>query len=157
MSSKQEQNQAVNQLATLLLPVAGHQLVLPNVTVAEIIPYRQPQAVAERPAWFLGMLEWRTVQVPVISFELINGQAQPAAVRGQRIAVLNGVQGDERLPFCALVTQGVPRLMRVMADEMTEEKEADLGPAEKALLRLSGERAVLPDIDFIQQQLLAVL
>lgn len=143
----------VNQIASLLLPVSGKLLVVPNVSVAEIIPFREPDAEEDVPTWYLGEIEWRSLRVPVVSFEAINDE--PFAARGanRRIAIFNAVINDDRLPFCGVVTEGLPRLMRVMADEITLDEEASAGPAERLRVLVLGERAAIPDIAFIQSQL----
>lgn len=146
----------VTQLSTLLIPVSGRHLVLPNVTVAEIIPFREPVAplLDDVPTWFLGHFDWRSSQVPLLSFEAINDE--PFAPRGhnRRIAILNTVIGDPKLPFCGIVTEGLPRLLRLLADEIHEDADMLPGPAELARVYISGERASIPNVGWIQQQLL---
>lgn len=147
---------AVNQIASLLLPVSGKLLAVPNVSVAEIIPFREPSGEEDVPTWYLGEIEWRSLRVPVVSFEAINDE--PFAARGtnRRIAIFNAVVDDERLPFCGVVTEGLPRLMRVMADEVVLDEEATAGPAERMRVLVLGERAAIPDLAFIQSQLLTL-
>ncbi|HBZ98965.1 MAG TPA: chemotaxis protein, partial [Pseudomonas sp.] len=53
----------------LLMPLADRMLLVPNVAVAELIPYRAPQAVQGMPAWFLGQVQWRDLSLPLLSFE----------------------------------------------------------------------------------------
>lgn len=146
-----------NELATLLVPVNGRQLVLPNVTVAEIIPYLEPQSEDDVPNWFLGTFPWRNIAVPLISFEAINEEAFFSQSRDRRIAVLNGVVDNDRLPFCGIVTEGVPRLMRVMPDEVSVDDEIAAGPSELARVLVSGEKAAIPNVDFIQQEVIKLL
>ena len=146
----------INQLSTLLIPISGRHLILPNVTVAEIIPFREPVvAVTEDvPNWFLGHFEWRSSQVPLVSFEAINDEPFAARGHNRRIAILNNVTGDSAIPFCGLVTEGLPRLQRLLADEIREDNDATPGPAELARVYINGERASIPNVVWIQQQLL---
>lgn len=146
----------VNQIATLLLPVSGRVLVLPNVSVAEIIPYRNPVADEDVPTWFLGHIEWRAQTVPVVSFEAINDEPFAGRDRNRRIAVLNAVAEHPGLPFFGIVTEGLPRLMRVMADELASDGESGAGPAELMRVVVSGESAVIPDLAFIQRRLVGL-
>ena len=157
MSGQVQSASAVNELATLLLPVNGKQLVLPNVTVAEIIPYQEVEAVDDMPEWHLGMLLWRNQKIPLVSFDTINGGAFDSQSPDQRIAIINSIVDDDRLHFFGVVTEGVPRLMRVMADEMSDDAGEEPGPAEVSRVMISGERAAIPDIDYIQNELLKVL
>lgn len=147
------QQPTVNQISTLLIPVSGKLLVLPNVSVAEIIPYREPERDEDVPNWYLGELEWRAVRVPVVSFEAINDEPFATPGRQRRIAILNAVDASADLPFFAFVTEGLPRLMRVMADEIGRDDNGPTGPAEICRVLVAGERAAIPDVAYIQQQL----
>lgn len=148
------QRSAIGELATLLVPVHDRHLVVPNVTVAEIIPWRDPEPMAsEAPQWLLGMLDWRQLSVPLISFEAINQEPAAKAVTGRRIAILNDVIGAPDLPFFGVVTTGVPRLLRVLADEIGADPEATTGPAETARVLVAGERGSIPDIEHIEREI----
>ena len=68
------QNSAAN-LTGLLVPLADRTLLLPNVAVAELIPYRAPQVSEGAPAWFLGQIAWRDLSLPLFSFEAASGLA----------------------------------------------------------------------------------
>ncbi|WP_101758536.1 chemotaxis protein CheW [Oceanicoccus sp. KOV_DT_Chl] len=153
MSTEVQSTIAANELATLLIPMNGKQLVLPNVSVAEIIPFVKPTAKEGSPAWFLGYFSWRNTEVPLVSFESLNDESFQSQSVGKRIAVLNGLV-DDRLPFCAIVTEGMPRLMRVLPNEVSNDESVTIGPAELARVLVSGEEAVIPNVDFIQQQTL---
>ena len=163
MSGHLQNTAAVNELATLLIPVNGKQLVLPNVTVAEIIAYEEPKPAEgsadgkETPNWFLGYFGLRNTDVPLVSFESINEEPFSSQSRQRRIAVLNGLVDENRLPFCGIVTEGVPRLMRVIPDEVAQDKQTKAGPAELSCVLVSGEKAAIPNVDFIQQQVLKVI
>ncbi|MDB6063422.1 MAG: chemotaxis protein CheW [Verrucomicrobiaceae bacterium] len=142
----------VTQIATLLIPVSGKHLVLPNVNVAEIIPYIPPFTEEDVPNWFLGCFIWRNTRVPLISFEAINDEPFAAQGGNRRIAILNSVIGDPRLPFCGIVTEGLPRLMRLLPEEIAEDAENAPGPAEIARVLVNGERASIPNVAFIQHE-----
>lgn len=145
---------AVTQIATLLIPVGGKQLVLPNVNIAEIIPYCAPVPVDDVPNWYLGCFEWRGTQVPLISFEAINDEPFANPVQNRRIAILNNVIGDPTLPFCGIITEGLPRLMRLLPEEIAEDTESTVGPAELARVLVNGERASIPNVAYLQNQIL---
>lgn len=147
----------VNQIATLLLPVNGRTMMLPNVTVAEIIPYQQLLPEENRPDWWVGALPWRNRFVPIISFPAINGEPQTSLPSNRRLAIFNNVTGDERLEFCGIITDDLPRLMRVMSDEVIVDEEELAGPAEVARVIVNGEKASIPNVEFIQEMILRYL
>ena len=147
----------VTQIATLLIPVGGKQLVLPNVAVAEIIPFVDPVPEDDVPTWYLGRFTWRNIQVPLVSFEAINDEPFAGRSHNRRIAILNNVIGDPALPFCGILTEGLPRLMRLLPDEIANDEESIVGPAEIGRVLVNGERASIPNVVYIQHQLLRLL
>ena len=109
------------QIASLLIPMIGRPMLLPNVAVAEIVSWEQPERREGAPDWLLGQVQWRGVAVPVVSLELMNAADVEDAGSGQRLAVVNGV-GECQLPFYAISVQGLPRLVRVFPEELVEEE-----------------------------------
>jgi chemosensory pili system protein ChpC len=148
------QNQKIQEIASLLIPVQGYQLLLPNVSVAEIVPVAQVTPMSGAPAWHLGTCIWREQEVPLLSFELLNGEAKPGMNSRARFAVLNSTGISEDLPFIALITQGLPRLARVTEEEIATQEHPDTKPFELMQVSWAGEEAVIPDIAAIERALL---
>lgn len=138
------------QIASLLLPVAGKNLLLPNAAVAEIIEYLAPTPIANMPDWFLGHVQWRGLDLPVVSYEIANDDATEETSPRARLAVINAsaeLQG--KLPFFALVTQGIPRLVKVAEEEISEQ-DSPAGVADLMQVRVSGEEASIPNLPYLE-------
>lgn len=141
------------QVAGLLIPMVGRPMILPNVAVAEIVPWKRPTRKDNAaPPWLLGRIEWRGLQVPLISLELMNNVELDDAQQGSRIAVVNGV-GKTKLPFYAISIQGIPRLLRVYQDDITQEEQLPDKPALAWQMAVNGERMVVPNLDYVEEQL----
>ena len=135
-------------LTGLLVPLADRTLLVPNVAVAELIPYRTPQAVPGAPAWFLGQVQWRDLNLPLLSFEAASdGTAQVGA--GAWIVVLNALGGREHVRFIALLVQGIPRSIKVDAD--LARAELALAPLELDAVELGDVQARIPDLVGLEQ------
>lgn len=143
------------QIASLLIPMIGRPLLIPNVAVAEIVSWNQPQQQEDGPDWFLGTVDWRGVDLPVVSLELMNDSEIEDAALGQRLAVINGV-GESKFPFYAISVQGLPRLVRVFPAELSGE-EASPDPAYDTLVMVNGERAAIPDLANVERELNLVI
>lgn len=125
---------------TQLIPLADMNMLLPNTCIAEVIALGELTPVNKAPEWLLGMMNWRGVDIPVISFESANGIAADAPTRSSRVAVLNGLTGDEKLPFYGVISQGIPKLMALEKSAVTAIKK----PEQK--LPLASEQTQLPDV-----------
>lgn len=145
------ETQTVTEVPSLLIPMDNRVLIVPTVTVAEMVPYDDPAPQIDSPDWFLGYFSWRNITVPLLSYELINGETKAVPGSNSRIAVLNNTGMSENLPFIAIVTQGIPRLARVNAEEINEVNEMKTKPFELMHVSLAGELAVIPDIDALEK------
>lgn len=140
-------------IQSLLLPVGGRQLLLPASAVAEIVDSTGIVAEAGLAPWFLGRMPWRELQIPVYSFEGLNGQDVPGS--HSRIAVMSAVSQQGELPFYGLLLQGVPRPARVKIAELEDLESAPVGPVEFLQVRYAGELACIPDLDALEAKVLA--
>ena len=144
-------SQDAERLPGLLMPLADRMLLVPNVAVAELIPYRAPQAVAGMPAWFLGQVQWRDLSLPLLSFEAAATGQPPAVGQTARVAVLNAVGGREHVKFIALLVQGIPHSIKV--DTSLARADAALAPLELDAVDLGDMQARIPDLVGLEQQL----
>ncbi|MFD2231935.1 chemotaxis protein CheW [Alkalimarinus sediminis] len=148
--------ESVSILSSLYLPVVGGSLVLPNVSVAEIVDYQTPEAIPDSPEWFLGNIKWRGVTLPVISYERLNDTPLPDNLNNTRIAVINTIGKDHQaLPFFALVTQGIPRQTKIDQESIKEVEEGDaLGAADLMKVVIMGDEAIIPNVEYIESMIM---
>lgn len=141
-------------IACLLVPVTGRQLLLPNITVAEVVASTEiAPAPAGSPAWHLGFITWRDMAVPVVAFEGMNGQSVPR--EHEQVAIVSGISAQRELPYYGIVVQGVPRLAKVKIAQLEDLEGVPTGDVEFLQVRYAGELAVIPDLDALEAYLLA--
>lgn len=135
----------------MLIPLHDQRLLVPNGAVAEIIGYREPDALAEAGKGIQGTVNWRQRELPVIDFERLMGAAdRPPGIR-QRIAVCYAPDPESRWPLIGLVSQGIPRLLRLARDTIVE---ATAGPHGMSPIQMridiGDERLIVPDLVQLQ-------
>ncbi|MGP0171519.1 chemotaxis protein CheW [Pseudomonas sp. NCHU5208] len=143
------QNSA-DSLTGLLVPLADRTLLLPNVAVAELIPYRAPQTSEGMPGWYLGEVAWRDLRLPLLSFEAASGGEAQVASRA-RVAVLNALGGRPKVKFIALLVQGIPRSLKV--ERELPAAEVELAPLELGAARVGEDVVRIPDLIGLEQLL----
>ncbi len=149
---------ASNDIPSLLIPIAGRQLLLPTVSVAEMLPYKTPHKVdGVQPSWFLGEVLWRGVKVPMFSYEAINGEAIPEVKGISQMAILNNTGSHDQLPFLCFPTQGIPRLSRVVPESIKENAELACRPYDEMNIIVGQDTATIPDITKLEQEVASLL
>ncbi len=151
------QRKAFETVHCLLLPLNREIVLLPNAAVAEIIPFTEPEPVGEAPDWFLGQLNWRERRLPLISFESASDGVPGKLHKGCRIAILNTLNGNNRLPYIAMLMQGLPSLQIIKPDAIQyDEKPSSQRQSIKANVNLNGTAAIIPDIDDLENRILRI-
>lgn len=143
-----EQN--VKEVYSLMIPVIDHSILLPNATVAEIVPFGDVTTNDSGPDWFIGTLHWHGMEVPMISMDILNGGEDPQANKRSRVAVVNTLNNDEEMPYIAIVVQGIPRLTHVTEPSVSLVEDAELGIADKAKVKIGTIQATIPDLDKLE-------
>ena len=136
----------------LLIPLHKETMLLPNAAVAEVIAFSDPETIPDAPDWLAGWLSWRDRKVPLISFEIASGRKLSSDIQGQRIAVLNTLNSNPRVPYIAVMIQDIPKLYLVQPDTLTERKDANPRPSIAAHLLAEGEPVIVPDLDDLEQR-----
>lgn len=150
MSQAVAPQSSVNSLTGLLMPLTDRTLLLPNVAVAELIPYRAPQLSAGMPSWFLGQIAWRDLRLPLLSFEAASG-GQVSVSSGARVAVINALGGRPAVKFIAVLLQGIPRSIKVGAELVRA--DVALSPLELDAVQFGEAVLKIPDLIGLEQKL----
>ncbi|MGO4001275.1 MULTISPECIES: chemotaxis protein CheW [Pseudomonas] len=139
-----------SQLTGLLLPLADRTLILPNVAVAELIDYQSGTFDLDSPPWYLGRVNWRNRQIPLLSFESACGGKTVIGERA-RIVVLNALGGRLDLKFMALLVQGIPRSCKL--DSQLSYVDVPLCGLEQAAVQVAEQVVKIPDLLALEQRL----
>lgn len=138
----------------MLIQVTGGRLLLPNACIAEILSVADPEPIDGAPDWLLGRIRWRGWQVPLVAYSTLAGLgAHDPALRGQRVLVLKTLNGDPRMPYFALLTEGFPRLVTISPTQLDERADAALDDVVAAAVRFQDEDALVPDLDAVERRL----
>lgn len=148
------EHQLALEVPCLVVPMSEHRMLAPTVSIAEIISYQAPQPVIDSPDWLMGTALWRKQKIPVLSLEVLRGEARADISSRSRIAVFNNTGVSEDLPFFAVVSQGIPRLARVQESVISAVAGQQTKPFERLQVQLEGELCSIPDVAAMEQLLL---
>ncbi|ACV25653.1 chemotaxis protein CheW [Kangiella koreensis] len=145
----------VKDVYSFLIPMIENSLLLPNATVAEIVPFMNVDLAENAESsddWQIGQIIWRNIKIPVVSLERIQGKKDLGELRRSRIAIVYTLNSNQDVPYVAIMVQGIPRLVPVDEDngKMLEE---ELPTGVKAWVDLDGRKALIPDLDLIENML----
>ncbi|NVJ51260.1 MAG: chemotaxis protein CheW [Gammaproteobacteria bacterium] len=140
----------VAEVYSLMIPIIDQSILLPNVTVAEIVPFGDVAYQEGGADWMIGSLNWRGMKIPMVSLDILNGGEDPQANKRSRVAVVHTINGDEDMPYIAIIVQGIPRLTHVTEPSISMVEVAELGVADKARVQIGTIAATIPDLDKLE-------
>lgn len=145
----------VKDVYSFLIPMIENSLLLPNATVAEIVPFMNVDLADNAESsddWQIGQIIWRNIKIPVVSLERIQGKKDLGELRRSRIAIVYTLNSNQDVPYVAIMVQGIPRLVPVDEDN-GKRLEEELPTGVKAWVDLDGRKALIPDLDLIENML----
>ncbi|MCH7880174.1 MAG: chemotaxis protein CheW [Proteobacteria bacterium] len=146
-------NDEVRSVRCMLLPLSSLNLVIPNSGVAEIIGYSTPRPVPDTSDWFLGVVSWRGVDVPVVSLEEMCAIDSVHVGPRARIGIIYNPEKDPEIPYLGIHMQDIPRAYLAESDKM--EAGSDDGLSQYLLSRVDEDHQAraIPDLDRIIAEL----
>lgn len=134
----------------LNIPLKNMNLLLPNAAVAEVIGYAEAEPIDGAPPWLLGRLLWRDRAVPLISCESAMGLENTRD--GNRIAILNTLNSNSRVPYIGIIMQDIPSLLRVKQESIEPRTVDHELQSVSAYVTVAGESYIIPDIDELEKR-----
>jgi chemosensory pili system protein ChpC len=150
------ETEAAAEVACVVVPVPGLHLLLPGACVAEVIPWRQAAPVNQAPPWCHGLVDWRSELVPLVAFDRLGGDGIREAARPQCLVVLHRAGAGSRWRHWALAATGVPRLILLAGNQLGAERPGE-APGEAMRLEIGAETVIIPDLEFVERRLGAIL
>ncbi|MBL4763305.1 MAG: chemotaxis protein CheW [Gammaproteobacteria bacterium] len=135
---------------SMLLPINGGKILLPNTVVAEVIGFSEPVQVEQPLDFLLGTISWRSVTVPLVSLEKAFGMEVPQQNPRAQIAILYTLSGNASMPYVAVHMQGIPHAVVVDESKLVESESSLNSEFLQAEFLLNNETTLLPNLAAIE-------
>ncbi len=137
----------------IILTLRKANVIVPNALVAEVISVKDIKNTNEGPAWFLGNMKWRDVDVPLLSFEASGGEEISRVNLNTQAVVLYAVGAAGNVsenPYLGLVMSGVPHVSHFTREQIKtdeDELENESHPMVAQKVRINGASVSILDVD----------
>jgi chemosensory pili system protein ChpC len=145
--------QASDQVHALEIPLVGFSLLLPSASIAEIVSLAELARVPFGPNWLVGVTGWRTLAVPVVSFEGLIGQRVAPPAPSSKIAVIYPLKGRGDWEFYGILSAAEPRPRAVEGAGLVTAEPSELPESElvAAGFRVSNRLLAIPDLEALKK------
>lgn len=155
-----EQQSANIVVRSVLMPLQGATLLLPNAAVSEVVSLQTEERFGHEGAqgWLRGTQVWRQQIVPLVAFEKLLQMPFDDSGQDMMVAVCNTLNGNPRRPYVGILMSDIPHLFRAhmdMIETITEGPDGD--GVIKAKVKVGGEELTIPDLDGLETRINAML
>jgi len=130
----------------LVVPLAQIALLVPSALIAEVVNIGRLNPIALSPEWHLGVLNWRSRPVPVISFEALSGLGVQGPGPRSKIIVFYPLPGRKPFEFFAMLTTGEPQPRSFHEPEALSARVDSTNPFLATSVRLDHGVVGIPDL-----------
>jgi chemosensory pili system protein ChpC len=135
----------------VILTLRKENVIVPNALVAEIISVKEIESQDNAPAWFLGNMNWRGSEVPLLSFEASGGEEIAKVNLNTQAVVLYAVGESGKIdehPYLGLVMSGVPHVSHFSREQIQIDNDAlETHPMVAQKVRINGASVSILDVD----------
>ena len=146
----------LDYILCMRVPLRQHYLLLPNTTIAEVLPLPRQiiSAPAEQQNFIVGQYHWRDNILPVIDLEnLIDEPADADSRAANKLCIVNSINVNAAIDHYALPCCGAPQLITL--NEAALQTSAD-DVAHNWLycqIKIGNKTALIPNLDEIESHL----
>jgi len=140
------------RLHALEVPLEGMTLLVPSASVAEVVNPSNLTAVPFSEPWLLGVVGWRTLAVPVVSFEALLGAPAPASHAGGKILIFYPMSGRKDWEFYGVLATAEPRPQALDGSQpAVSEGELPDSSYIASGLKIANQSMLIPDLQALQK------
>jgi len=140
------------RLHSLEIPLSGMTVLVPSAAIAEVIEFQDMVPVPFGQPWLIGAIGWRTLAVPVVSFESLLGASPAGRSKGGKLVICYPHAGRSDWEFYAIVATGEPRPQVLDGSQpVAEHSELPDSPYIAAGLKVDGRLMLIPDFEAMKK------
>jgi len=137
----------------MLIPLQQHYLLLPNSTIAEVIPMPRVKLAENMPSYWVGECNWHTQQLPVIDLESLVEDKDYDTTDANKLCVLHGINESADIETYALPCYGVPQLIHLNESALKLAQDTEDSDFLHYQIQIGNQVAYIPNLDKIEATL----
>jgi len=137
----------------MLIPLQQHYLLLPNSTIAEVIPMPRMSTVADKPDYWVGQCAWHSLQLSVIDLETLVENEPYDISDANKLCVLHGINSSADINVYALPCYGVPQLIHLNESALKLAQGTDASGFLHYQIQIGNKMAYIPNLDKVEATL----
>jgi len=138
----------------MIIPLQHHYLLLPNSTLAEVIPLPRVIHVDDaKPSYWIGQCDWQSQTIPIIDLEGLIENKPSNTSDANKLCVLRGINTSANVSIYGLPCYGVPQLIHLTESALKLAKNILESDYVHYQIQVGNKIAYIPNLDAIETML----
>ena len=138
----------------MLIPLQQHYLLLPNTTIAEVIPMpHQIDITDNKPNYWVGQCRWHSEEIAIIDLESMVENKPSDSTEANKLCVLHGINGTANINAYALPCYGVPQLIHLNESALKLAQDTEESEFLHYQIQIGNKIAYIPNLDTIENSI----
>lgn len=145
---------ATDFVPCMIIPLRHHYLLLPNSTLAEVIP--SPRIInvdTSKPSYWIGQCDWNSQNIPIIDLEGLVGNTPSNTADANKLCVLRGINTSANISIYGLPCYGVPQLIHLTESALKLAENVIESDYVHYQIQVGNKIAYIPNLDAIETTL----
>jgi chemosensory pili system protein ChpC len=134
----------------MLIPLNRHYLLLPNSSIAEVIPRAGITIATEGDQSWLGSVDWHGQQLPVVNLENLLNQAAEGETAANKLCIVHGINSQANISAFAIPCTGSPQLITLNHAALHLTHDDNHSPYLHCQIKISNKIALIPNLDQLE-------
>ena len=135
----------------MLIPLQQHYLLLPNTTIAEVVPMpHQIDITDDKPNYWIGQCLWHSQKITIIDLESMVENNLADAAEANKLCVLYGINTAVNINAYALPCYGVPQLIHLNESALKLAHDTEESEFLHYQVQIGNKVAYIPNLDLIE-------
>lgn len=141
---------ATNFIPCRLIPLQQHYLLLPNATIAEVMPMPKLEKASNKPNYWLGQFNWKSAELPVIDLESLVENVLLNSVSATKLCIVHGINAESNITSYALPCYGMPQLILINESALNIVENSEESKFIHSQIKIGTKIAYIPNLDMVE-------
>jgi len=134
----------------VLIPLKQHYLLLPNTTIAEVIPLPKLNPADTSLAYSVGRYDWQNSSLAVIDLDSLIENSPSSCSDANKLCILRSINSESQVDNYALPCYGAPQLIHLTESALKIADTQNDSDYIHCQLQIGNKIAYIPNLDAIE-------
>jgi chemosensory pili system protein ChpC len=144
-------------IPSMLIPLKQHYLLLPNATIAEVIPMPHFSIVANKPDFWVGQYTWHGQELAIIDLEKMVENDINGAENANKLCIIYSINTDNAINAYAIPCFGAPQLIHLNESALKLLAQGDESIYLYCRTQIANKIAYIPNLDSLEKTICKTL